>query len=232
MAQGFTKGTPIDTDPTLSLNSDIVVPSQAAVVTYVASQVGGKQDPITLTTTGASGASTFIANTLNVPNYTLAGLGGVPTTRTITIDGITFDLSADRSWSTTGSRQAAIVNMVNGQVPATITTFTSIATATPGPFNSELVRRNAFGTPVTLTRMTIITQAGQPANGNLIITMRVANADTALAFTIIGGSAGNTFVATASVAVGATDNVAIKVQNLSPTTNSASITSITTVYTI
>ena len=39
MSQGFTKGTPIDTDPTLSLNSDIVVPSQAAVVAYVASQV-------------------------------------------------------------------------------------------------------------------------------------------------------------------------------------------------
>ena len=35
MSQGFTKGTPIDTDPTLSLNSDIVVPSQSAVKTYV-----------------------------------------------------------------------------------------------------------------------------------------------------------------------------------------------------
>ena len=40
MSQGFTKGTPIDTDGALSLNSDIVVPSQAAVVTYVASQIG------------------------------------------------------------------------------------------------------------------------------------------------------------------------------------------------
>jgi len=40
MAQGYTKGTPIDTDPTLSLNSDIVVPSQKAVKSYVASQVG------------------------------------------------------------------------------------------------------------------------------------------------------------------------------------------------
>ena len=41
MSQGFTKGTPIDTDPTLSLNSDIVVPSQKAVRSYVASQIGG-----------------------------------------------------------------------------------------------------------------------------------------------------------------------------------------------
>jgi hypothetical protein len=31
-----------------------------------------------LTTTGASGSATLISNTLNVPTYTLAGLGGVP----------------------------------------------------------------------------------------------------------------------------------------------------------
>jgi hypothetical protein len=37
MSQGFTKGTPIDTDPTLSLNSDIVVPSQKAVKSYISS---------------------------------------------------------------------------------------------------------------------------------------------------------------------------------------------------
>lgn len=39
MSQGYTKGIPIATDPTMSLNSDQVVPSQAAVVAYVASQI-------------------------------------------------------------------------------------------------------------------------------------------------------------------------------------------------
>jgi len=58
-----------------------------------------KQGAIALTTTGSSGASTFVTNTLNIPNYTLAGLGGVPTTRTITINGTSFDLSANRSWT-------------------------------------------------------------------------------------------------------------------------------------
>lgn len=57
------------------------------------------QGKITLTTTGNSGASTLVGNTLNIPNYTLAGLGGVPTTRTLTINGTAFDLSADRSWT-------------------------------------------------------------------------------------------------------------------------------------
>jgi len=34
-----------------------------------------------------------------LPVYTLAGLGGVPTTRQLTINGTTYDLSADRSWT-------------------------------------------------------------------------------------------------------------------------------------
>lgn len=52
-----------------------------------------------LTTTGSSGAATLNSNTLNIPNYTLTGLGGVPTSRTITINGTTQDLSANRTWN-------------------------------------------------------------------------------------------------------------------------------------
>jgi hypothetical protein len=52
-----------------------------------------------LTTTGSSGSSTLVAGVLNVPTYTLAGLGGVPTTRTLTINGVTQDLSADRTFT-------------------------------------------------------------------------------------------------------------------------------------
>ena len=116
-----------------------------------------KQNAITLTTTGNNGASTLVGATLNVPEYTLAGLGGmanvftslgdivysnaagapvrragnitttkmflsqtgdgtssaapqwsaitssdtgsVPTTRTLTINDVAYDLSANRSWS-------------------------------------------------------------------------------------------------------------------------------------
>lgn len=42
MTQGFTKGVPIDTDGTMALNSNQVVPSQAAVVTYVGSITANK----------------------------------------------------------------------------------------------------------------------------------------------------------------------------------------------
>jgi hypothetical protein len=37
----------------------------------------GAQGALTLTTTGSSGVATLVSNTLNIPNYTLAGLGGV-----------------------------------------------------------------------------------------------------------------------------------------------------------
>ena len=39
-----------------------------------------KQSTITLTTTGASGAASLASNTLNIPAYTLAGLGGITLT--------------------------------------------------------------------------------------------------------------------------------------------------------
>jgi hypothetical protein len=56
---------------------------------------------ISLTTTGTSGLSTYNSTTgvLNVPGYTAAGLGAVPTSRTLTINDVAFDLSADRSFS-------------------------------------------------------------------------------------------------------------------------------------
>ena len=79
------------TSAVLKANSSNVIVAAVAGTDY--------QAPITLTTTGSSGAATFSSNTLNVPNYTLSGLGGVPTSRTLTINGTAYDLSADRSWS-------------------------------------------------------------------------------------------------------------------------------------
>ena len=75
MSQGFTRGVPIDTDPNLSLDSDLVVPSQKAVKTYVDTGLNTKQDAITLTKTGTSGAATLTGATLNIPIYG-GGSGG------------------------------------------------------------------------------------------------------------------------------------------------------------
>jgi hypothetical protein len=50
----------------------------------------GKQNTITLTTTGTSGAATLIGDVLNIPTYTLVGLGGQPLSDSLTsISGLT-----------------------------------------------------------------------------------------------------------------------------------------------
>ena len=70
---------------------------------------------ITLTTTGTSGAATYNSTTgaLNIPNYSPDLSGYVPTSRTLTINGTTYDLSANRSWTIT----AGITGSgTNGQV--------------------------------------------------------------------------------------------------------------------
>lgn len=56
------------------------------------------QGALTLTTTGSTGAATLVGNTLNIPDYSTS-TGFVPTSRTLTINGTTYDLSADRTWA-------------------------------------------------------------------------------------------------------------------------------------
>jgi len=62
------------------------------------STFNAKQNAITLTTTGSSGSATLIGATLNIPTYTVTGLGAVPDSRTITINGVVYDLSANRTF--------------------------------------------------------------------------------------------------------------------------------------
>lgn len=95
------------------------------------------QNAITLTTTGSSGASTYTSGTLNIPNYSLSGLGGVPTTRTLTINGTAYDLSADRSWS--------------------VGTVTSVAALTLGTTGTDITSSVANGTTTPVITLNIPT---------------------------------------------------------------------------
>ncbi len=117
-----------------------------------------KQGAITLTTTGSSGAATFSAGTLNIPNYTLSGLGGVPTSRTLTINGVTYDLSADRSWTVSSN-----VNATNTQdytATANQTVFTVTGGYTVGQlavfYNGSKLASNEF-TAINGTTFTLAT---------------------------------------------------------------------------
>jgi hypothetical protein len=91
----------------------------------------GKQSAITLTTTGSTGAATFISNTLNIPNYTDQFVGTVTSVATTApITGGTFTTtgtigitksgaSADgylssTDWNTFNNKQNALTNPVTG----------------------------------------------------------------------------------------------------------------------
>ena len=121
--------------PTITVNAKglVTAVSQTIIATADTSTTGlltstdwttfnSKQGTITLTTTGSSGGSSLVSNTLNIPTYTLTGLGGVPTTRTLTINGTGYDLSADRSWTIPTSVNATFTQ--DYTATAAQTTFT------------------------------------------------------------------------------------------------------------
>jgi hypothetical protein len=74
MAQGTTRGVPIDTDNTLAADSDILVPSQKAVKAYIQNQVAGKQNTLTNPVTG-----TGTNNEIAVFNSTGSTITSLPT---------------------------------------------------------------------------------------------------------------------------------------------------------
>jgi hypothetical protein len=154
--------------------------------------LAGARTSISLTTTGNSGASTYTNTTgvLNVPTYTLAGLGGVPTTRNVnTNNGITGggSLANDLTLGLTGQALALhnlatngiIVRTGAGTVAArTITGTTNQITVTNGDgvsSNPTISLPNDLTVPANLTvpgNLTVIGTASFQQTTNLEVADR------------------------------------------------------------
>jgi hypothetical protein len=122
---------------------------------------------ISLTTTGTSGAATYNSTTgvLNVPNYAPDLSGYVPTSRTITINGTSFDLSANRSYSvgtvTSVGLSSATSGVTIGSTPITTSGTITLAIATASGSQNGLLsstdwttfnnKQSALTNPVTGT---------------------------------------------------------------------------------
>ena len=122
MTHSFTKGVPIDTDGTMSLNSNQVVPSQAAVVTYVTTKT-------CQTVTANSGGSLLPS----VGNFNFLGGTGITTsgagnTVTITLSGGGF------TWSDTSGAFSPLKN--NGY----FITGTATGTLPASPANGDTIK--------------------------------------------------------------------------------------------
>ena len=90
-----------------------------------------KQSTISLTTTGNSGSATLVSNTLNVPTYTLAGLGGISLTSLSATTPLSYNNTtgafsiqvantsqdgylSSTDWNTFNGKQNTITNPVTG----------------------------------------------------------------------------------------------------------------------
>lgn len=91
--QGYTKGVPVDTDGSLSTNSDLLVPSEKAVKTYVDARVSSL--PVRISTGGGT-----ITGTVNDSNTTFTTSVNSASVRfsIVIVDGI-IDFAA--TWSGT-----------------------------------------------------------------------------------------------------------------------------------
>lgn len=140
-ANGFAGSSSGGSTPILTLTTTItgILKGGAGAVTAAIANVD-YQAPISFTTTGTSGAATFSGAALNIPVYQAAG-SYVPTTRNLTINGSTQDLSADRTFTitTTGTANRITVTGGTGLTPtidiaatyvgqASITTLGTVAT--------------------------------------------------------------------------------------------------------
>jgi len=117
----------------ISVTSGVVSISQANTTTngYLSSTdwntFNAKQNALTLTTTGNNGSATLVGATLNVPTYTLAGLGGISLTGLSATSPLLYD-------NTTGAFSIQVANgSQNGYLSSTDwTTFNGKQAALSG----------------------------------------------------------------------------------------------------
>lgn len=122
-------------------------------VTNLVSDLAAKQGTLSLTTTGTSGASTLVGNTLNIPQYSGGGGGS----------GITRSISSISSLTTAGSAATTdYVYLVSG------TTTLTLPTAV-GNTNRYSVTNTGTNT------VTIATTSSQTINGSTTATLPIPN---------------------------------------------------------
>lgn len=133
---------------------------------------------------------TVIGNTsgTNTGDQTLSGLGGVATTRTITINGTTQDLSADRTFSAVMLQGSPVQsNSATGGALRYYGFSDNPATTV------ETSRRIFITNACTLKNFYIRTSGTQPATGSHVLTILKNGVATGITITIPAGSGAGVF---------------------------------------
>ena len=170
---------------------------------------------------------TVIGNTsgTNTGDQTLSGLGGVPTTRNITINGTTQDLSADRTF-TVGNPFPLFGAGMGNITGASTTRYFAFLSLTANAAENQ--RQIIVPYAVTFKNFFCFFGVGasQPATGSLVLTIRKNGVDTAITITIPAGTSSGTFSDTTnSESFAAGDLISVKGVN-NALANSGNITAI------
>lgn len=128
-----------------------------------------------LTVTGSSGAATLVSNTLNIPTYSLSGLGGQPlSTNLSSLAGLTFASTSFVKMTSAGTFGLDTnTYMVSGTVPTTITVANEATDTTCWP----LFVTDATGNlaPKTNTSYTFNSATGVLTVPAITLTTKVAS---------------------------------------------------------
>lgn len=145
-----------------------------------------KQDAITLTTTGTSGAATLVGSTLNIPQYAPVG------------SGASLLYSNVQTFANIAAGTTAYGGFINGGYQA---------------LANEYLRYIVMPKNSVVSNFTVYALA-QPATGSAVYTVRKSGVDTALVITIPAGSAAGFHTNTlTTVSFNALDYISVKAVN-------------------
>ena len=183
MAQGTTKGVPIDIDPLLAADSDLLVPSQKAIKTYTDTGLSNKVDRSGDT---MSGSLILVANP--VAPLEAATKDYVDTL----INGIDWKQSANAAtvaalpaYTVSGSGQILTGN-VNGAIPSATTDGVTLTA------NQRLLVKSETSTLTPNNGIYVVTQVGSASLPFILTRSSDANTSALLAEATLSVSGGST----------------------------------------
>ena len=187
MAQGTTKGVPIDIDPLLANNSDLLVPSQKAVKTYTDNGLSNKVSKAGDTMTGSlilSGDPT-VAYQAATKSYVDTLINGIDWKQSVNATTVTT-LPA---YTVTGSGQI-LTRTTNGAIPSATTDNVTLTV------NQRILVKNETSTLTPNNGIYIVTQVGSGSLPFILTRASDANTPALLAEATVSVGAGSTLANT------------------------------------
>ena len=183
MAQGTTKGVPIDKDPLLANDSDLLVPSQKAVKTYVDGGLSNKVNKSGDTMAGLLTLSGPPTNSLHAAtkNYVDTLINGIDWKQSANAATV----SALPAYNVTGSGQV-LTGTANGAIPSATTDGITLTA------NQRLLVKNEASTLTPNNGIYIVTQVGDGTLPFILTRTSDANTSQLLAEATVSVAGGST----------------------------------------